>query len=210
MMMMNTTCSKPESPLYTCNEILDGQFRDYTAIHVVLMVVTWGVLMPGAICFAHFCRRSPHWFPLMRAAGVLSFLLSTAAIIIIFVRNASTSTLVHSAFGMVLFVFSVLQVVVAVCRPAAHQVLAHARFSLFHRGLGYALAVATYAFMGGGIGTIRRYYGDDAAWVIFTQVCFYAIGLPLYALTFAALGLEWYRRRSHLEPPAWVKQQPLA
>lgn len=143
-----------EPPAYLCT---GGEVADAQNWHGGLMLLGWGVLLPGGALFARFGRHRTSWYPYHRniqLAGVASALLGLLVALVnlpnVFEYGWGASK-VHGLLGTITMALGALQPLNALVRPhraaLGEDPSPHRRaWQLLHRSVGWSavgLAVPT-------------------------------------------------------------------
>lgn len=114
---------------------------DLRSLHAVLMLLSWGILLPVGVTIARFGRGwGPRWFAWHRAlqtAGTV-LQLAGAVVAVLMVQAAKLSALPHAALGVAVAVLGMQQPVNAWFRPHPPEARTRARiwWERWHKNAG--------------------------------------------------------------------------
>eukprot|EP01006_Ploeotia_vitrea_P034886 TRINITY_DN65816_c6_g2_i1.p1 TRINITY_DN65816_c6_g2~~TRINITY_DN65816_c6_g2_i1.p1 ORF type:complete len:570 (-),score=249.81 TRINITY_DN65816_c6_g2_i1:517-2226(-) len=99
---------------------------DLRALHAVLMLLSWGFLLPIGATVARFYKHwqpKGRWFAIHRPMQMTGVILSLGGFIcaMLMVQLNKFSALPHAIFGSIVFLFGTLQPVNAYFRPHKHE-----------------------------------------------------------------------------------------
>ena len=121
-------------------------------IHGVLMFLSWGVLLPGGVVAAKFCRSRPNacWFKTHKRMQYVGLGIMVVGWIVAIIMVRTHLDTLHKQIGFLVILSGLLQPINAIYRGKISKVLGSAGWDVWHKGIGWGgLVAAVYAMATG-------------------------------------------------------------
>jgi len=166
-----------------------GLDKTIVAVHAILMVVAWGLLLPIGIYSARYGdrKKSTKWFQVHRACQLLgvAFVIIAFALIVSAYDSAGKTNfdILHAKVGLAVFIGALFNPLLAVVRPAAQpKTYIRLLWEILHSRIGYGVLILAWANCVTGVQL--QYMSDKLTTVAsVTSITFY-ISLALTILLF--------------------------